>query len=105
MLRLELAPLEPEELGDRVGDDATPPYLVVCTRKGAVRRLHRTDGCWRAVAFSFKEFECIYEDPVPTDKYSHYCHDCWPTTAPVVCSSGSDEASDSSEGSSSSTGE
>ena len=60
------------------------PYLIVTTQLGTVRRLHRTEGCWRAIALSFKNFDYCGEDPVPVDRYTHYCHDCWPRTGPMV---------------------
>ncbi len=80
------------------------PYLIVTTQLGTVRRLHRTEGCWRAIAFSFKNFGYCSEDPVPVERYTHYCHDCWPKTAPLVKADKVEESDSSSDSSSSTSG-
>ena len=59
------------------------PYLVA-GGKGNVRRLHRTDGCWKAQSLAFREYELLDEDPAPQERYSHYCRKCWPLTTPPI---------------------
>ena len=57
---------------------------VVAVGKGNIRRLHRTDGCWKAQALAFKEYELLDKYPAPQECYSHYCRKCWPLTTPPV---------------------
>jgi hypothetical protein len=59
------------------------PY-VVAVGKGGIRRLHRTDGCWKAKALAFKEYDMVDEYPAPQELYSHYCRKCWPLATPPV---------------------
>ena len=59
------------------------PYLVA-VGKGNIRRLHRTDGCWKAQALAFKEYELLDKYSAPQECYSHSCRKCWPLTTPPV---------------------
>ena len=76
------------------------PYLIVVNKR--VRRLHRTNGCWRAVALSFREFEFVDLEPVPSELFTHYCRGCWPASAPGLAE-GSGEDSGVASASSGST--
>jgi hypothetical protein len=80
--------LELGECGEVPANEATGyqpavPY-VVAVGKGNIRRLHRTDGCWKAQALAFKEYELLDDYPAPQECYSHYCRKCWPLTTPPV---------------------
>ncbi len=97
---LDLLPCEVDAEDDDLGYKPVVPYLVVTNKK--VRRLHRTNGCWRAVALAFREFEYVDLEPVPADRFTHYCRGCWP--APAVGdsdSSGGEIGSSSSDSGSS----
>ena len=76
------------------------PYLVAMG-KGSIRRLHRGDGCWKAKALAFREYEILEDEPPSQDRYDHYCRKCWPHTSPPVPEAAED-GSASSSGSSSS---
>ena len=105
-------PLDPrvarELLPDQVGAGAEGqeyqpviPYLVVVNKR--VRCLHRANGCWRACALSFKEFEFVELEPVPSELYTQYCRGCWPASAPGLADGSGDDSGVSSARSSSSS--
>ena len=62
--------------------EASPRYVIVLSKRGAMLRLHRADGCWHAQTLTFASYELCDLDPVPRALYSHYCHACWPRAAP-----------------------
>ncbi len=37
--------------------EAQPPYVIVISKRGAVLRLHRTDGCFKAQHLAFASYE------------------------------------------------
>ena len=76
------------------------PYLVVMG-KGSIRRLHRGDGCWKAKALAFREYEILEDEPPSQDKYDQYCRKCWPHTSPPVPEASEDGSASSSSSSSS----
>jgi hypothetical protein len=86
--RIASAALELWECGETPAAEAPDylpvvPYLVV-VGKGNSRRLHRTDGCWKATSLAFKEYELVDEDPVPVEMYDAFCRKCWPKSAPSL---------------------
>ena len=42
-----------------------PPYVIVLSKRGAVLRLHRTDGFFKAQQLAFASYEMCDLDPVP----------------------------------------
>ena len=70
---------------------------IVLSKKGAMLRLHRSDGCSKAQTLSFASYEFCDLDPVPRSLYSHYCHSCWPRAPPQSGSASSSSSDDSSE--------
>ena len=76
------------------------PYLVA-VGKGNVRRLHRGDGCWKAKALAFREYEILEDEPPSQDKYDQYCRKCWPHTSPPVPEASEDGSVSSASSSSS----
>jgi hypothetical protein len=76
------------------------PYLIVVNKR--IRRLHRTNGCWRACALSFAEFEFVDLEPVPPEMFTHYCRNCWSASSTGLAEgSGEDEGGSSARSSSS----
>ncbi len=74
-------------------------FIIVLSKKVAMLRLHRSDGCSKAQALSFASYEFYDEDPVPANLYTHYCHTCWPRAPPQEvppCDSASSSSSDDS---------
>ena len=74
--------------------------IIALSQKGAILRLHRADGCWKAQHLSFASYQLCDVDPVPQALYTH-CRSCWPRSSPAV--KAPDEVPDSSTESSSST--
>jgi hypothetical protein len=92
-----VGPCEPVVLAPVVEDkeDVEPArFIIVLSKKGAMLRLHKSDGCSQARALSFASFEVCDEIPGP-GMYSHYCHTCWPRVPP----SGVDQEGPSSDSS------
>ena len=75
--------------------------IIALSQKGAILRLHRADGCWKAQHLSFASYQLFDVDPVPQALYTHYCRSCWPRSSPAV--KAPDEVPDSCTESSSST--
>ena len=71
-------------------------FIIVMSKKGAMLRLHRSDGCSQAQALSFASYEFCDLDPVPQNLYSHYCHTCWPRVPPPGEPRGSSSSGSSS---------
>ena len=63
--------------------------------------MHRTDGCFKAQHLAFASYELCELNPVPRALYTHYCHSCWPRSAPSA--EVQDESGDDSTESSTST--
>ena len=42
-----------------------PPYVIVLSTRGAMLRLHRTSGCYKAQHLAFASYEVCELDPVP----------------------------------------
>ena len=91
---------EVDPLEDKVVE-AAPRYVIVRSKRGAMLRLHRAGGCWRAQTLTFASYELCDLDPVPRALYSHYCHACWPRAAPTA--KDTDDLEDESTDSDSST--
>ena len=72
-------------------------YLVSITARATRRCLHLADGCWRARAHSFADYEMLAELPAAA-RYTSVCRDCWRTSGTAQILAG--EAADS-DGSSS----
>ena len=94
-----------DPLEDKVAEEPAPKYVIVLSKKGAMLRLHRADGCLRAQSLTFASYELCSVDPVPRALYSHYCHTCWPRSAPQVETSEvqEGESTDSSDSSTAGT--
>jgi hypothetical protein len=75
----------------------TARFIIVMSKKGAMLRLHRSDGCSQARALSFASYEFCDLDPVPQNLYSHYCHTCWPRVPPPGEPRGSSSSGSSSQ--------
>ena len=58
------------------------PYIIVMSGHGKFLRLHRNNGCWRAQGKNFQSYETYPDDPVPSQLYTSYCHNCWPREGP-----------------------
>ena len=69
---------------DKVVEAAHPRYVIVLSKRGAVLRLHRSDGCSGAEALTFASYKLCDLHPVPSALYTHYCHACWPGAAPAT---------------------
>jgi hypothetical protein len=93
--RLEIPAVAP--LVEDKADDDTARFIIVLSKKGAMLRLHRSDGCSKAQTLSFASYEFCDLDPVPRSLYSHYCHSCWPRAPPQSGSASSSSSDDSSE--------
>ena len=91
-------PVQAPSIEDK--DEKDPSrFIIVLSKKGAMLRLHRSDGCSKAQALSFASYEFYDEDPVPANLYTHYCHTCWPRAPPQEvppCDSASRSSSDDS---------
>ncbi len=73
-----------------------PPYVIVLSKRGAVLRLHRSDGCYKAQHLAFASYEVCELEPVPRELYTHYCHSCWPAPHASVRSESGEDSTDSS---------
>ena len=45
--------------------EETSKYIIVLSKKGAMLRLHRVGGCWKAQTLTFASYEFCDLDPVP----------------------------------------
>jgi hypothetical protein len=84
-------------------DHDEAPYIIVMSGRGKFLRLHRSDGCWRAQGKVFQSYETYPDDPVPSNLYTSYCHDCWPREGPRRCDEGAGEVTGDSSASTSSS--
>ena len=96
---LQLVTIDP--LDDKPAEELAAKYFSVLSKKGAMLRLHKMGGCWRAQNLAFASYEVCSLDPVPTELYSHYCHTCWPSGIPQDGASGDGALSSSDSDSSS----
>ena len=71
-------PLDTSALAEAPDAEPVAKYLLSVTDRGRVTRLHRADGCWRAVARSFKHFHLVHDEVVDEERYDSFCKDCWP---------------------------
>jgi hypothetical protein len=86
-------------------DQDEDPYIIVMSGRGRFLRLHRSDGCWRAQGKIFQSYETYPDDPVPSQLYTSYCHDCWPREGPRRCGEAAGEADEDSSASTSTSSE
>ena len=94
-VRLEIPAVA--QLVEDKADEDTARFIIVLSKKGAMLRLHRSDGCSKAQTLSFASYEFCDLDPVPRSLYSHYCHSCWPHAPPQSGSASGSSSDDSSE--------
>ena len=77
-------------------EEDVAPYLIVMSKRGAVLKLHRGDGCHQARSRCFASYEVCTLDPVPTNMYTSFCRNCWPKGMPSTPEEDDDTSEDSS---------
>ena len=88
---------DPPALEDVREDEPAARFLLSVTDRGRITRLHRADGCWRAVARSFKHFQLVQEEVVEESRYDLICKDCFPEERLPKGPAPAGESSDDSE--------
>ena len=91
-------PAEEEEANEGVPPERGEGFVLVTSRKGAIR-LHKSGsgGCWMGRLRHFNESAHVTEMPSP-EEYTHRCRLCWPGVDESSDDSSGPESSDSSRG-------